>query len=309
MWIKEPGKIADRIDFLGTYDMCLYLLRGKDAMIIGGGMSYVAPCLETQLSRMEFDLDRIRYLVIPHSHFDHCGAVPYLKRRFPRMEVLASAYSKEVFSKKKVVSYIADVNKRMIEKSGLQGEYERLNLQIDEIKVDRVVREKDVVDLGDGIEARFIEVPGHSRCCIGTYVPCLGAIFPTDAAPFPTGAQGELSYPSAQYDFSAYLESLSKLVAHDVQLCAFDHHGVLVGEQAKDVLRRGLVHAEQVKNDIIEQYRVTGDMDKTARKLASEILEKSDLPYMSQELMTTITKAMISGIIRKESNGSRKSSS
>ncbi|GAI18030.1 unnamed protein product, partial [marine sediment metagenome] len=79
MWIQEPGKINDRIDFLGTRDLCLYLLKGKEAMIIGGAMSYIAPSLERQFSEMDFDLDRIRYLVIPHSHFDHCGAVPYLK--------------------------------------------------------------------------------------------------------------------------------------------------------------------------------------------------------------------------------------
>ena len=128
MLIKEPGKITERIDFLGTWENCLYLLKGKEAMIIGGGMSWIAPALEKQLSAMDFDLKKIKYLVIPHSHFDHCGAVPYLKRKFPHIQIVASAYSKEVFSKEMAVDFIAGINKEMIEKFGLQNEYERLNL-------------------------------------------------------------------------------------------------------------------------------------------------------------------------------------
>ena len=81
MWIGEPGKVTDRIDFLGTREICLYLLKGKEAMIIGGGMSHIAPSLEKQFSRMDFDTENIKYLAVPHSHLDHCGAVPYLKRK------------------------------------------------------------------------------------------------------------------------------------------------------------------------------------------------------------------------------------
>jgi glyoxylase-like metal-dependent hydrolase (beta-lactamase superfamily II) len=297
MWIQEPGKIADRIDFLGTRDLCLYLLKGEEAMIIGGGMSHIAPSLEKQFSAMHCDLNRIKYLVIPHSHFDHCGAVPYLKRKFPRTEIVASAYSKEVFSKEKAVNFMANINKEMIEKSSLQDEYEKLNLQFDGISVDRVVGENDIIDLGDGIQAHFIEVPGHSKCCIATYVPQLKAIFPSDAAPWPTENESGLSYPSAQYGFPAYVQSLKKLASYDVQICAFDHNGVIVGDQAAHILQRGLEQTEKVKSYIIEQYQAIGDLDKTAQKLASEVLRNNRYDYISPELMVAITKTMIRSII------------
>jgi glyoxylase-like metal-dependent hydrolase (beta-lactamase superfamily II) len=299
MWIKQPGKVTERIDFLGTYDMCLYLLKGREAMIIGGGMSYVGPYLEKQLSAVQFDTAKIRYLVIPHSHFDHCGAVPYLKRKLPQLEIVASAYSKEVFSKGKVVNFIAGVNRQMIEKYNLHHEYEELDLRFDGIQIDRVVGDHDIIDLGEGVEAHFIEVPGHSRCCIGTYVPCLEAMFPTDAAPFPMDDEWGLSSPSAQYDFSSYEESLNKLAAHNVGLCAFDHHGVLVGDEAESVLQRGLEEVHKLKTYIVQQYEVTRDPDKIAEQLASQILERSQLQYMSPELMTSITRAMIGSIVRQ----------
>lgn len=90
-WIKEPGKVGDALHFLGAHPICLYLLKGEEAMIIGGGMSWVAPYLEQQLSAIELETENIRYLVVLHSHFDHCGAVPYLKKK-------VSAYAGTCFS-------------------------------------------------------------------------------------------------------------------------------------------------------------------------------------------------------------------
>jgi glyoxylase-like metal-dependent hydrolase (beta-lactamase superfamily II) len=297
MLLREPGKITDRIDFLGTHKNCLYLLKGREAMIIGGGMSWIAPSLEKQFSMMHFDLKKIKYLVIPHSHFDHCGAVPYLKRKFPQMQVLASAYSQEVFSKQKAVDFIAIADKEMIEKLGLQDEYERLNLRFDGIRVDRVIVENDIIDLGDGIEAHFIEVPGHTKCSIATYVPELKAMFPSDAAPFPTDDGSGFSFPSSQYDLSLYMESLKKLTGHQVEICGFDHHGIFVGDQAGKVLQQGLEQAKQFQKDVTAQYQQLGDLDEMARKLAAEASEKNKFPFLSLELETSIARTIISKIL------------
>lgn len=297
MWIGEPGKVTDRIDFLGSPEICLYLLKGKDTMIIGGGMSYIAPSLERQFSQMDFDPRDIKYLVVPHSHLDHCGAVPYLKRKFPHVQILASAYSQEVFSKEKVVNAIASANKGAIDALGLQEEHEKLNLKFDGIRVDRVVAAKDVLGLGDGIEAQFIETPGHTKCSIAVYVPKLKAMFPSDAAPVPMPDGNGLTSPSPQYDFLLYVESLKKLASYEIEICAFEHHGVVVGEQARNILQQGLEQTEKFKNYVIEQYQEIGDLDKVTQKLASETQERNELPFLSLELQVIVTKATIRKIL------------
>jgi glyoxylase-like metal-dependent hydrolase (beta-lactamase superfamily II) len=297
MWIGEPGKVTDRIDFLGSPEICLYLLKGKDTMIIGGGMSYIAPSLERQFSQMDFDPRNIKYLVVPHSHLDHCGAVPYLKRKFPQVQILASAYSQEVFSKEKVVNAIASANKGAIDALGLQEEHEKLNLKFDGIRVDRVVAAEDVLGLGDGIEAQFIETPGHTKCSIAVYVPKLKAMFPSDAAPVPMPDGNGLTSPSPQYDFLLYVESLKKLASYEIEICAFEHHGVVVGEQARNILQQGLEQTEKFKNYVIEQYQEIGDLDKLTQKLASETQERNELPFLSLELQVIVTKAAIRKIL------------
>ncbi|PJB47767.1 MAG: hypothetical protein CO103_08135 [Chloroflexi bacterium CG_4_9_14_3_um_filter_45_9] len=292
MWIKEPGKITDRIDFLGTKKICLYLLKGEQAMIVGGGMSWVVPYLEKQFSTLNFDLNKIRYLVIPHSHFDHCGAVPYLKSKFPHIQILASAYSQEVFSKEKAMDFIASVNKRAEERY-LQKEHLGPNLPFERIQVDRIVRENDVINLGDGIEAHFIEVPGHTRCSIATYIPQLKAIFPSDSAPFPTDDGSELANPSAQYDFSLYLESLRKLASYEAEVCGFDHHGAFVRDQAQKILQQGLEQAQKFPKRIIEEYHRIGDLDKITEELVAEAAEKNKFDFLGLELEKTVVRTVI----------------
>ena len=292
MWIKEPGKITDRIDLLGTRDICLYLVKGDQAMIIGGGMTWVIPYLEKQFSNLDFDPGRIRYLVIPHSHFDHCGAVPYLKRKFPHIQILASAYSREVFSREKAMNFIANANKDAEERY-LKNKFHGLDLKFDHIQVDRVVGDNDVINLGDNIEAHFIEVPGHTKCCIATYIPQLKAMFPSDSVPFPTDDGTELNNPSAQYDFSLFLTSLRKLASYEIEIFGFDHQGIYLADQAKRILPQALEKTKNFRNRVVEEYRRTGDLDKMAQEFVAEAEKKTQLDIMSLELQISVTRTVI----------------
>ena len=49
MWIREPQRVNEEIEYLGTTDMCVYLLKGREYMFIEGGMSYVVPTVLKQL--------------------------------------------------------------------------------------------------------------------------------------------------------------------------------------------------------------------------------------------------------------------
>lgn len=297
MWIRQPGKVSDRLVFLGTTDNCLYFLKGNEAMIIGGGMSWIAPSLEKQFLELDFVPGMLRYLVVSHSHFDHCGAVPYLKRKFPDIQILASAYSEKVFSKEKVVNFIAAANKYMIDRLGLQKEYERLNLEFDGIKVDRVVGENDVIDLGDNITVQFLEVPGHTKCSIATYVPGLKALFPSDAAPPPTDDAEGVFFPGPQYDFGMYKQSLERLASCDIEICAFEHYGVVIGEEARKVLQSGLRQTDKFKELVIQLYRTTGDLNQTVERAAAETIHKNMFDFMDNEIQVTVLTTVIRKIL------------
>jgi len=60
-----------------------------------------------------------------------------------------------------------------------------------------------------------------------------------------------------------------------------------------------LEEVHKLKTYIVQQYEVTRDPDKIAEQLASQILERSQFQYMSPELMTSISRAMIGSIVRQ----------
>jgi len=298
MLIERPGKVCEGLYMLGAKQSLMYLVQGQKSMIVGGAMSWIAPQLERQFVEFDIDTDRIEYLVIPHPHFDHLGAVPYLKRKFPRIKVLSSEASVRVLSKEKVINYSEMVNKLMIDLYKLQDDYERMNLKIDGITIERVVNDATLIDLGAGLEARFIATPGHSPGDVTVYIPALKALFPSDTVPCPLGGIEKLARPSPQFDFSLYKESIRKLLPLDVEICCFDHYSAVTGPDAHQVLVNAIQVCKDYEDHILEYYKLTGDLEKVAGQVALETLAVEDFGFLNQELMMPISRAEVRNVLK-----------
>lgn len=297
MWLKEPAKLNDTIDYLGTHQLCFYLVRGEDALIVGGGMNHATPAVDAQLDALDIDPARVKYAVMTHSHFDHCGAMPYFRRRFPGVQVLGTSAAQQALSKQKVVDYNAKMNDLATEQAGLGARCLCLADRTSELAVDRVVSDGEVLDLGNGVTVEFYEVPGHSRCCLATYVPCCKALFPTDTTPYPVHEWTDLAFPSAQYDFASYVASLQRLNEFDVDIVGLDHHGVLLGAQAGEFLRRGLDRTLAFQERVLRMYAESNDLDSVSRDITREALPTVQLPFITEDLLFVITRAMIKSIV------------
>ncbi len=210
MWITAPGWINEHLQFMGNFEVCLYRVEATRALIIGGGMMHVVPELDRQISAA--DKPDPSGLVIQHSHADHCGAVSYLRWRYPGMEVLASPYACDLFSREKVMRHIELANRNAVRVSGEAFHCAEMGIECTPFTVDRAVCEGDVIELGEGLEAHIMEVPGHTRCSIAVYIPAWKMLFPSDALPVPVIYEGSIHFkPSPQYSYSSYMQSLRRL--------------------------------------------------------------------------------------------------
>ena len=107
MRIRKPGKIRDRLWFLGSEESCIYLLEGEnESIFVSGGLSYLVPDILRQLKEFRIDEARIKKILILHSHFDHVGIVPFFKRQIPELEILASARGWEILGLPRAVQTI-----------------------------------------------------------------------------------------------------------------------------------------------------------------------------------------------------------
>jgi 2-aminobenzoylacetyl-CoA thioesterase len=298
MLTDKPGKIAEGLYLLGSQQNLMYLVRGEENMIIGGGMSWIAPYLDEQLDELKIGPGDIRYLVIQHAHFDHVGAIPYMQRKYPGMKVLATAAAKTTLSKEKVIQYMDLANKVMVEHVGPKERYEKLDLGIGIINVDKVVGDSTVIDLGNGMVVNFIETPGHSPCALSLYIPALKAIFPTDCAPCPIGSIDNLARPSPQYDYNLYKKSLQKLLSHDIEICAFDHYDAVLGSDARQVLLNAQALCKEFEAHVLDMYRESGDMEKVARQVAQETNGFTRFDFVDEEIMMPVSRAVARNILK-----------
>ena len=129
MWIKKPGPVTDRIVLLGREESCIYLLKGikgADHAIIGGGMIHIVPDVLSQLKTFGIDEDAITRLLVLHTHFDHCGAVPVLQKRLKNLKVYTSPRGKELLANPDVAAQIKALNEGMIAMNKMEKEAQGL---------------------------------------------------------------------------------------------------------------------------------------------------------------------------------------
>src|SRR4030043_1376235 len=114
MRIRKPGKVHERIWFLGREESGVYLLEGNDgSMMVSGGMSYIVSDIIRQFKEFRIDESRIKKLLILHSHFDHVGIIPFFKRRNPEMEVYVSERAWEILQMDKVILTINELRRNV----------------------------------------------------------------------------------------------------------------------------------------------------------------------------------------------------
>jgi glyoxylase-like metal-dependent hydrolase (beta-lactamase superfamily II) len=171
MIIEKPGFVTDRILFLGRKESCVYLLKGaKEYSLLGGGLTYIVPDIIKQLKSFNIEEKKIKRIIILHSHFDHCGIVPYFRKRWPWISIKASARAKELLDKPEVIESISSLNQILLTEYGLEQQDKDIGIEFDRINIDDVLKEGDILS-GDDLSMEVMEVPGHSSCSIAV-PPC-----------------------------------------------------------------------------------------------------------------------------------------
>lgn len=296
MRFLEPQRVHPQIEYLGRQEMCVYLLQGKEYMIIEGGMSYIVPSMLKQFRERDIDRSKITRLLLLHSHFDHCGIVPFFKRMLPQLKVLGSRRSQELYRREKVVQFIRDRNRETLQLLKMEKEAAELNLDVDQIAVDEVVGEGDVIDLGDGVRVKIIEMPGHSSCSIAAYVEPWRALFPSDAGGIP--GEDEEIFPSGNEDYLLYQKSLEKLQPLDLEILGAARNGVFVGKEAREFIPRSIAAAERTRLEILQQFQGLENMEEKIIQLAKdryERLKTKDIPW---EVYIGLMRGVVKNILQ-----------
>lgn len=274
---------------LGRKESSLYILKGKDEYaLLGGGMVHIVPEMLDQLKAFDIQEEKIKRMFILHAHFDHCGVIPFFKKRWPWSTVTASAKAKELLSAPKVIKGIETMNQGLLEKYGRQKEAETLGLGFSGIDVEQVVKGGDTLSCGD-LTLEVIDVPGHSSCSIAVYVPQEKAMFASDAGGIPFGDE---IFTAANSNFDKYQESLNKMAAYDIEVHLPEHYGARTGQDGRDFLQKAIVAAKQSRKILEESLHRTKDIKKSVEEITAKVMDAAPPDFLPKDIITIVVGQM-----------------
>ena len=296
MIIDQPGNVSDRIVLMGRKESCVYLLRGeKEYALLGGGMVHIVPEMIAQFKTFKIDEEKIKRIIILHSHFDHCGVVPFFRRRWPWVRVAASARAKELLSSEKVIESISFFNQVLIAKYGREDTAGKLGLDFKGIAVDDVVGDGDLLSCGD-ITMEIIAVPGHSSCSIAVYAKKEKALFASDAGGIPFG---KMIFTAANSNFDRYQQSLEKMVGYDPEIYLAEHFGALTEPESRHFLSQSINSAKRTRRILEESLSRTQDVEKSTAEMTDLMMAQVPDELIPKEIVAMVIGQMLAYLYKQ----------
>lgn len=132
------------------------------------GMSYCGDKLVRNI-REAIGGRALDYVVLSHTHYDHVGALPYVRKAFPEAKVMGSAYGQYVMTRPGALKMMLKLGRNAEEMFGEPGQDK---CTVEGMKIDEALADGETIDLGleygkpDG-EAGMItayEAKGHTDC-------------------------------------------------------------------------------------------------------------------------------------------------
>lgn len=220
---KSEGHISAELYALGSPALPAFLLRGKTPILFEAGMTFMGPLYLQELQKSLGDAKRLVYNFLTHSHFDHCGSAPFLKKNIPGLKVAASRLAGEILKRPNAIQLIQSLSRGMEE--AYRSQIGDADVIFRGLELDRTLEDGDEIELDDGILIRVIATPGHTRDGVSYYLPHLKALVAGEAV---GSFDRHLALrPVFLSNYDDYLSSLEKLRNLEINLLMMGHFHVL----------------------------------------------------------------------------------
>lgn len=278
MIFDRTGEVRDGFFVAGWSHNPIYILQGKRPVLFDGGLALLGKVYTDAIASI-LKGGSPRTVFITHVHFDHCGAVPYLKKVFPGLEAAASRKAKDILQRPNAIKLIRKLSQNDEQVLPEFGEKRLHREPFDAFEVDLVLQEGDEVQLGEGLKVQTLYTPGHTWDFLSYYVPEKKILVASESAGCALSS-GYIS-PDSLTDFGVYLNSLKRLSSVDARILCQGHRYVYLDEDVGAFFQRSRQTALEFKAMVQEYWlKEKGDLRRVLQKIKE--IEYDPLPTPKQ---------------------------
>jgi glyoxylase-like metal-dependent hydrolase (beta-lactamase superfamily II) len=245
-----------------------YLIYGKQFCMVDSGIAPAKDMVFDYLRKTGHDAKEVRWLLQTHSHGDHIGLSAEIKK-ISGCQVVAHRAEKD---------WIEDIDEQYRQRPTPTF---RSYVQ-ESVKVDRVVKDGEVLDLGGGDSLKVIHTPGHSSGSISFVYSTDGALFSGDAIPLAGGLP-------IYSDVFVTIQSIKKLKAVKGLKALFSSwHDPIQGEKVYQTMDGALTYMQRVHEVVGKKNEEEPSLE--SRELTLRVLKGLGIPenLINPIVITTI---------------------
>ena len=287
----EPIEITPNFYQLGTPFFPVYLSMGDEAMIIEGGTGATFEIIVGQIKFLGIDPQKIKYIALTHTHADHVGALPRLKRLWPHLQVVAGERAPKFLGNEKVIQQFVSMDKAIAGIMAEKGEIPKVPEPLEEyvFPVDKIVKEGESIGLGKGVSWTAYNVPGHSPCHIAWREDKEEILAIGDTLGF-YSPEEDTFWPNYFVSLVQYCKSICKLGNMPAKRIALSHNGVKGGD-VRAFFKKALEVTEAYHLEMIVRLSNGDDPQEIAQEKADWVLSIAD--HMPYKVMAPMCRLLI----------------
>jgi glyoxylase-like metal-dependent hydrolase (beta-lactamase superfamily II) len=231
---RSTGAVTDNFFVIANAQFPVYLMDGPQPVLFEGGVA-AAGKLYADGIRSILQKRQPGLLFITHVHWDHCGAVSYLKSVFPSLIIAASEKSAKILSKASARKLMSDLNRKaedIIASTPSVESSHVLHEAFRPFEIDMIIRDGQSIKLEGGDTVEIIATPGHTRDLMSYYLPEKKILVASEASGC-LNSNGRVA-PHFLSDYDDYLTSLKRLSGLSVDVLCQGHRLVFAGRDEVD---------------------------------------------------------------------------
>lgn len=268
---------------LGSVGGDCFLIRAKGAnILVDSGFAFCAREMTAKV-RAELEDEKLDYILLTHSHYDHAMGIPMLRKEYPEVKVIGSEYCNYILTKPTARVKMQEMDCKAAKAYG-EKESEDFTK---ELFCDITVKDGEQILLGEE-KVIAVSFPGHTRCCMGFYFEKEKLLVSCETLGI--YANNMKVFPGCLIGYQITLDSIEKALSLGAEEILIPHSGILYGENIRTYLYESKRVTLECRNLIVNAHNEGKDFDAIVdiykKQYYSESISKS---YPEHAMMANLS--------------------